>query len=131
MRITNGGAALMSSPDGVIDVAKPADTSKPKRPRPDGLTFTLSELAYVVGVSIRQARRMRHKLPPQLPFSRRPLWAQGGDRPMVGRRWEIAEMKCARRGSDPATGEIQQTSQEIPSYGNQARHVNAFDRNRR
>jgi hypothetical protein len=35
---------------------------KPRRPRPDGLTYTRAELAYVLGVSLVQLGWMKHRL---------------------------------------------------------------------
>jgi hypothetical protein len=57
----------------VTTTAKPV---KPRRPRPDGLTYTFAELCYALGMSARQLRRKRHLLPAALPWSRRPLWSR-------------------------------------------------------
>jgi hypothetical protein len=65
----------MSVLNGTSDVATAAPV-KPRRPRPDGLTYSQPELAYVLGISIRSFRRMQHKLPAPLAFSKRPLWSR-------------------------------------------------------
>jgi hypothetical protein len=58
------------------DTATVASSVKPRRPRRDGLTYSQPELAYVLGISLRQLRRLQHKLPAPLPISRRPLWSR-------------------------------------------------------
>jgi hypothetical protein len=63
----------MNDGPGVTTAAKPV---KPRRPRPDGLTYTFSELCWALGMSARQLRRKRHLLPAALPWSRRPLWSR-------------------------------------------------------
>lgn len=50
---------------------------KPRRPRSGGLTFTQPELAWALGISIRQLRKIQHRLPrPLKTISARPLWAR-------------------------------------------------------
>jgi hypothetical protein len=66
----------MSALNGISEVALPIVATKPRRPRPDGLTYSTRELAYVIGLSVRQVQRLKHKLPAPLPFSRRPLWSR-------------------------------------------------------
>ena len=66
----------MSRLDDDSDIATPVVPTKPRRPRADGLTYDQRELAYVLGVSVRQVRRLHHRLPATLPFSRRPIWSR-------------------------------------------------------
>ncbi len=66
----------MSELNGASDVATTAAPVKPRRPRPDGLTYSQTELAYVLGISVRSLRRMQHRLPAPLTFSKRPLWSR-------------------------------------------------------
>jgi hypothetical protein len=75
------------STDGVVE-NKPA--LKAKRPRPDGLTYSQAELAWALGISIRQLRRNQWKLPKSLDaLSRQPrwsreeirIWVEGGCKP--------------------------------------------------
>jgi hypothetical protein len=49
---------------------------KPRRPRPDALTYDQAELAYVLGISIRTLRRIRYRLPLPLKLSRQPRWSR-------------------------------------------------------
>lgn len=50
---------------------------KPRRPRLDGLTYTAAELAWALGISIRQLRRIQYRLPsPIKALSRQPKWSR-------------------------------------------------------
>jgi predicted DNA-binding transcriptional regulator AlpA len=60
----------------VADNETPVVATKPRRPRPDGLTYTAAELCYALAISDRQLRRLKHKLPAPLPIGRRPRWCR-------------------------------------------------------
>jgi hypothetical protein len=49
---------------------------KPRRPRPDALTYDQAEVAYVLGISIRTLRRIRYRLPAPLKLCRQPRWSR-------------------------------------------------------
>jgi hypothetical protein len=60
------------------DIATEIVTAKrPKRPRPGGLTYTRQELAYVLGVSMRQLDDLKHQMPkPLAALGRHPRWSR-------------------------------------------------------
>ena len=66
----------MTALDNGSDPVVPTVAAKPRKPREGGLTYTTAELCYALGMSPRQLRRLRHRLPAPLPFSRRPLWSR-------------------------------------------------------
>ncbi len=70
--IANGNGTI----DAAAHVVPPDTAARPRRPRPDGLTYTLAELAYALALSVRQVRRLKHRLPAALPFGRQPRWSR-------------------------------------------------------
>jgi len=79
--MANGEQTTALNGNGTIDAAAhvvPPDVTpaKPKRPRPGALVYDQAELAYVLKQSVRQIRRLKHRLPAPLPYSRQPRWAR-------------------------------------------------------
>jgi len=65
--------ALGADTEVITAAAKPV---KPCRPRRDGLTYTVAELCWALGISPRQFRRKRHLLPKPIPITTKPLWCR-------------------------------------------------------
>jgi hypothetical protein len=66
----------MSADPTVNGVALTKPALRPRRPRPDGLTYDQRELAYALGVSIRTLRRIMWRLPAPLKICRQPRWSR-------------------------------------------------------
>jgi hypothetical protein len=68
----------MSDANGALAGVVPTETTrKPKRPRRDALTYTRQELAYVLGVSLRQLDSLKFKMPrPLSALGRHPRWSR-------------------------------------------------------
>jgi hypothetical protein len=72
------------SVDGTPETAlKQKPALKPRRPRPDGLTYSRAELAFALGVSLVQLGRLKHRLPPALGLGRHPRWCRAAIREWV------------------------------------------------